>query len=230
MRTVVITGVSRGLGAALLDELYRRGDRVVALGRRFTERQQGLAATDPDRLVLRRADLADPATLPTPDELAGLLGEHVVLIHNAGVVEPIGAIGNLPARAVAAAVAVNLTAPMLLTNAVLAACPDAARVQILFVSSGAASRVVEGWATYCATKAGGEMFFRVLAAQLAGDARYTVESVNPGVMDTGMQTAIRAAASGYFPDRQRYQGLHERGELPTPAQVARRIVAGHLDG
>ena len=230
MRTVVITGVSQGLGAALLDELYGRGDRVVALGRRFTEQQQGLAATDPDRMVLRHADLSDPATLPTREELAGLLGEHVVLVHNAGVVEPIGAVGELPPRAVAEAVTINLTAPMLLTNAVLAARPDAARVQILFVSSGAASRVVEGWAAYCASKAGGEMFFRVLAAQVAGDNRYTVASVNPGVMDTGMQTTIRATASGYFPDRQRYQGLHERGELPTPAQVARRIVAEHLDG
>lgn len=230
MRTVVITGVSQGLGAALMDELYRRGDRIVALGRRFTGQQRGLASTDPDRVLLRHTDLADPAALPSRAELADLLGDDVALVHNAGVVEPIGAVGRLGAEAVTRAVAVNLTAPVLLTDALLAACPDAARVRIVFVSSGAATRVVEGWATYCATKAGAEMFFRVLAAQLAGDDRYTVASVNPGVMDTGMQAVIRGARSGYFPDRQRYLGLHERGELPAPAEVARRIVGEHLAG
>jgi benzil reductase ((S)-benzoin forming) len=238
MRTTIITGVSRGLGAALLDRLLDAGDRVVALGRTFTDAQRDRAWGQPGRLALRPVDLADPADVPGAPELAALLPagpgagpvEDVALVHNAGVVEPIGAVGDLDPAAVATAVAVNLTAPMLLTNALLATLPPAARLRVLFISAGAAPRVVDGGAPYCATKAGGEMFFRVLAEQFGDDPRRRVASVNPGVMDTGMQERIRSTPAGHFPDRDRYLGLHQRGELPDPDEVARRIIDGHLAG
>jgi benzil reductase ((S)-benzoin forming) len=231
VRTVVITGVSRGLGRALFDRLAARGDAVLALGRRFTPEQQALAAGS-DRIILRPTDLSDPATLPDQAELQPELAgsDEVVLIHNAAVVDPIGAVGTLDPAALATAVTVNLTAPILLTNAFLAARPAKAATRILFVSSGAAHRVIGGWAAYCATKAGGEMFVDAVAAQLADEPAATVVNVNPGVMDTGMQGAVRdaAQAGGYFPDSARFVGLHERSELPDPAQVADRIIAAHL--
>jgi NAD(P)-dependent dehydrogenase (short-subunit alcohol dehydrogenase family) len=226
MRSVVLTGVSRGLGAALFDQLTARGDRVLGIGRHFTDAQRRLAAAHPDRVRLHRADLSDPGQVPTAKELADFLnggaaaGESVLLL-NAGVVEPIGAVGTLDPAAVAAAVAVNLTAPVLLANAFRDACPGPAAV--LYVSSGAAHHPIRGWAVYCATKRGAELFFETLA-QEAPPVR--VACVNPGVMDTGMQTAIRAA--GDFPDRARFVGLHEHGQLPDPAHVAREIIATHL--
>jgi NAD(P)-dependent dehydrogenase (short-subunit alcohol dehydrogenase family) len=223
MRVVVVTGVSRGLGEALVDELLAdEQTRVVALGRRFTERQRARG----DRLRLVGADLADPACLPPREALAAALDgcTEAALVHNAAVVGPIGPIGELPADEIARAVTVNLTAPMLLTNAFLAAVPPTAQhVDVLFVSSGAAGRPIEGWATYCATKSGGEAFFAVAAQE--ADARVRVASVNPGVMDTDMQATLRDSR---FPSRDRYVGLHERGELPSPTEVARRIVAEHL--
>lgn len=215
----------------MFDVLYERGDRLFAIGRRFTEAQQGLAATDPDRVLLRHADLSEPDEVPDAAELADFVRDApAVLIHNAGVVEPIGAVGALRSEGIAAAVAVNLTAPLLLTNAFLAAVGRSVSVRVLFISSGAASRVVEGWATYCATKAGGEMFFDAVAAQYRDDPRVEVVSVNPGVMDTDMQADIRSSSTGYFPDRERYLGLHQRGELPSPTDVAARIVEQHLTG
>ncbi len=230
MGTVLITGVSGGLGAALFDAAYDRGDRVVALGRRFTDRQRDLAAEDPGRVTLHRVDLADLGAVPGRDTLVDLLGgaTEVVLVHNAGVVQPIGAVAELDRDQLARAVAVNLGAVMVLTNEFLAATRQAERVHVLFVSSGAAAHVVEGWAAYCATKAGGDMFIKVLAAQVDGDPRVSVASVNPGVMDTPMQAAIRAAPAGYFPGRDRYVGLHDRGELPSPEQVARTLINDHF--
>jgi NAD(P)-dependent dehydrogenase (short-subunit alcohol dehydrogenase family) len=232
MRSVVLTGVSRGLGAALFDQLTSQGDRVLAIGRRFTGAQRDLATAHPDRVRLHEADLADPGQLPKPADLAEFMGtEPSVLVLNAGVLEPVGAVGALDPAAVASAVAVNLTAPMLLANAFLAA-RSAARsaaagqvgsARILFISSGAAHRTVPGWAVYCATKRGAEMFFETLAAEAPDVA---VANVNPGVMDTAMQATIRRADS--FPERDRYVGLYERGELSDPADVARRIVAEHL--
>ncbi|HZN17230.1 MAG TPA: SDR family NAD(P)-dependent oxidoreductase [Micromonosporaceae bacterium] len=222
MRTVVITGVSGGLGAALFDQLASRGDRVLALGRHFSDAQRALAAREPERVTLRTTDLAEVASLPDTAELALALrgATGAVLLHNAAVIEPIGPVGTLAPEQVARAVTVNLTAPMLLTNAFLAAAGRPA--QVLFISSGAAQRAIEGWSAYCATKSGGKMFFAVLAAEAD---KVTVACVNPGVMDTPMQSTIRAAS---FPERERYEGLHSRGELPDPADVARKIISAHL--
>ncbi len=231
MRSVVITGVSRGLGTALFDQFYDHGDRILAIGRGFTEAQQGLAATDPDRVLLRRADLADPLSQPDGVELADFLtqspgdGGHAVLVLNAAVVGPIGAVGAVPAADLALAASVNLAAPMVLSSAFLAGAGTAARRSVLFISSGAAHRVIGGWAAYCATKAGAEMFFAALAEQ-EGDRTY-VASVNPGVMDTGMQEEIRAAG-GYFPDSARFHERYAAGELASPAEVAKMIIAEHL--
>lgn len=232
VRVSIVTGVSRGLGEELLAQLLAGGDRAMAIGRRFTAEQRRFAAAEPDRLVLREADLAEPATLPDRHELGELLAgaSSAALIHNAAVVEPIGAIGTLPPDQVATAVTVNLTAPMLLTNAFLAALPPAVPATILFVSSGAASRMIDGWATYSATKRGGEAFFEAVASQLADGTGVRVASVNPGVMDTGMQATVRhaAAGSGWFPEGDRYVTLHEQGQLPEPAEIARQILAEHL--
>ena len=205
---------------------------MVGIGRSFTTAQLQLAEAEPNRVVLRQADLTQPTTLPAGAELTGLLAgtEHAVLIHNAAVVEPIGAVGTLLPEQLIDAVAVNLTAPMLLTNAFLAAAPVDLPVTILFISSGAAHRVIDGWSVYGSTKRGGEAFFEAIAAQLADRPGARVVNVNPGVMDTGMQAAIReaAASDAWFPDADRYVGLYERGELPAPDQVAERIIAEHL--
>jgi benzil reductase ((S)-benzoin forming) len=227
MVATVITGVSRGLGRALFDELAGRGHRLLALGRRFTDDQRRLAADRPHQVRLREADLA--AGTVDQRQLSEFLGdgggdgdEPAVLIHNAGVVEPIGAVGTLDPAELARSVQVNLLAPMLLTNAFLAA-RGGHSARVLFISSGAAGKSVGGWAAYCATKAGGEMFFTVLAEQ----GGVTVANVNPGVMDTDMQAVLRGS-EGWFPRRGHYAALAERGELPSPESVAARIAAEHL--
>ncbi len=141
------------------------------------------------------------------------------------MVSPIGAVGELSGPELAASVAVNLAAPMVLTNAFLTATGKDQRRSVLFVSSGAARRVVGGWAAYCAAKAGAAMFFRALAEQ-EGE-RTTVAEVDPGVMDTGMQAQIRDA-SGYFPESRRFHDRHAAGELADPGEVARTIIKKHL--
>ncbi|MEV4416372.1 SDR family NAD(P)-dependent oxidoreductase [Catellatospora sp. NPDC049609] len=226
MRYVVITGVSRGLGEALVNQFEADPDTtVVALGRSFSDAQRIAAGP---RLVLVHCDLAEPAGLPHATELGELLAEadEVILIHNAAVVDPIGPIGDLSVDDLSTAVAVNLTAPMLLTNSLLAGLPPTVgRVLVMFVSSGAAHRVIDGWAAYSATKRGAEEFFAHLAKQYEDDPRVRVEVVNPGVMDTGMQETIRAAD---FAGRQRFLDLYENDELPDPAAVAARLIAEHI--
>ncbi len=204
----MITGVSRGLGRALAERALEDPHTwVLGIGRSGFEHE---------RLRLRACDLSRPEGLPGADELRPLLegAEEVVLIHNAAVVEPIGPIGELDSAAVIDAVNVNFTSPMLLTNELVKALgryPE----KTLYISSGAANRVIDGWSAYSATKRGCEEFFAHLAQ------RALVEIVNPGVMDTGMQVAVRAAT---FEGQERFHALHERGELPDPATIAAKII------
>jgi NAD(P)-dependent dehydrogenase (short-subunit alcohol dehydrogenase family) len=249
VRSAVITGVSRGLGAALFDEFHAAGDRVLALGRRFSAAQHAAARTEPHRIRLRHTDLTDPASLPGAAELAAFLDEgagpghdggtgEVVLVHNAAVFEPFGPIGALGAEQLAAAVAVNLTAPMLLTNSLFAGDPIPAEpagatgraVTVLFISSSAAHRVGGGRSVYGSTKRAGEMFFMSLGEERAGDPRVRIVVVDPGIMDTGMQAVVRQHArdDAYFPGRERFVDRYDRGELPAPADVARRIMKEHF--
>ena len=227
MRSIVITGVSRGLGAALFDLLAADpGNRVLALGRHFTAAQEAAAAAEPDRVRLHTVDLSlAHLELGAQMDVSTRDTEHAVIILNAGTVEPVGAVGSVRPADVARSVAVNLTAPMLATEAFVAALgtrPAGTRATVVFISSGAAARPIEGWATYCAAKAGAEMFFRVLAAERPD---LTVVSVNPGRMDTDMQAVLRDSS---FPTKQSYIDAHERGELASPADVAARIVSEHL--
>ncbi|MDG6106056.1 SDR family NAD(P)-dependent oxidoreductase [Dactylosporangium aurantiacum] len=231
MRAVVITGVSRGLGAALFDVCSARGDRILAIGRHFTPEQQQLRDERPGDVTLFSTDVADAHWLPDHDTLRAFLrdSDEAVLLHNAAVVEPIGAVGRLSTEAITQAIAVNLTAPVVLTNSFLRAAPGGARLRVLFISSGAAHRIIDGWSLYCTTKAAGETFFEAVASQVAGDERVTVASVDPGQMDTGMQDNIRrAAASGtYFPGQQRWIDAHAEGRLADPMTVAERIIKEH---
>ena len=81
---------------------------------------------------------------------------------------------------------------------------------------------MENWAAYCATKAGGEMFFNTVAAEHP-DVR--VHTINPGRMDTAMQATLRESS---FPKVDRFIRAYEQGELADPADVAARILAEHL--
>jgi len=220
----VITGISRGLGAAMFDLLAAdAGNRLLGLGRRFTPEQEAAAVREPGRITLHPVDLSlVPLALGAQLDVCIRGATRAVIILNAGMVEPVGAIGCVPPADVARSVAVNMTAPMLAAEAFVAALPRGVKGTVLYMSSGAAVRPIEGWATYCAAKAGGEMYFRVLAAERPD---LTVANVNPGRMDTAMQGVLRESS---FPDKQSYIDAYEHGQLASPADVAARIISEHV--
>ena len=235
MRAVITTGVSRGLGAALFDEFNAAGDRILAIGRRFTDAQHALQREMPERIRLHAADLEDPASLPSAAEISDFMSaaDDVVVVHNAGLLAGVGAIGTLDATEVQRCVAVNLTAPILLTNSVLASEAGSGSTDraltVLFLSSAAARLTIGGLAVYGATKRGGEQFFTALAAQLADNPRVRVVNVDPGSVDTDMQAQLRSDAPR-FPAGEFFVRMHERGELVSVQDAARAIIASHLDG
>ncbi len=232
MRSVFVTGASRGLGAALFHALQSDGARVFGLARSFPSEQQTLAARHPASVLLRPTDLAEAVSLPTEAELAAFAGgagpqDEVVLLHNAATVEPIGLVGELAPDEVFTAVQLNLVAPMLLTNVFLAAFArdPAPRLRIVYVGSSAAHRSYPGWATYCATKAGAEAFMRCVSE--AASRACTVEIVDPGAVETQMQRTLRERGTG-LPGHARLVERHRTGDIADPETVAKRLVARHF--
>lgn len=225
MIKAIVTGHSRGLGSALANALLAQGASVLGLSRAS---DVGLAAAHPQALQQVPLDLADSRALA--DWLAtGALARftagatRVLLVNNAGLVQPIGPLGRQPGAAIAHAVALNVSAPLVLADALVAATAGCGDRRIVHISSGAARNPYAGWSVYCATKAALDMHVR--AVQLDAVAGLRVASLAPGVIDTDMQAQIRASAEGDFPLRERFEALKRDGQLANADDVARRLVA-----
>ncbi len=207
-RKAIVTGVSRGLGAALANQLATGGWEVLPVSRSIGE----------------CVDLSSAQSLTAwlgGGALTGFLGDatDILLINNAGMVEPIGSSGTLEPAAVQNAIQLNVTAPIVLTDAVLAARRPGTQVRIVHISSGAGRRPLAGWAVYCATKAALDMHAQALASERLDGVR--VAAIAPGVVDTDMQGVIRDAD---FPDRDRFRDLKADGNLTAPADSAAAIL------
>jgi len=217
MKKAIVSGHTRGLGAAIAAELQSRGVAVLGLAR---------GRSRLDGIEQAQVDMADPAALRA--WLAGpalrdyLRDAHdALLVNNAGVVTPVGPLAAQDPADVLRAVSLNVGAPLALSAAFVQAAPQAER-RILHVSSGAGRNAYPGWAVYCATKAALDHHAR--AVLLDGDARVRACSLAPGVIDTDMQAAIRAMPDASFPLRERFVELKESGALDSPADCARKLV------
>lgn len=222
----IVTGHTRGLGAALADDLLARGIRVLGLGRGLNSALAGRHATAFEQTVLDLADTTAIANWLATDALRTFIGDAdcVLLINNAGTVEPIAPCGAQDAGTIARAIALNVAAPLMFANAL--ATPDAAKAEasrrIVHVSSGAARNAYAGWSVYCATKAALDHHARAVALDAPHGVR--ICSVAPGVVDTGMQAAIRATSDDQFPLRERFEQMKQDGKLATPEAAARQLI------
>ena len=210
----VVTGGGSGIGHAMVQRLAVGGMTVIAVGRRSGP-LEALAGTHPERIEPTSADVATPQGREAVAE--AVAGRKVrYLLHNAGILEPVGRLATIELEEWRYAQAVNVEAPLFLTQRLL---PCLAGGRVLHVSSGAAHRPIIGWGAYCASKAALHMISQVLSVELAG-REIAVGSVRPGVVDTPMQTLIREQDSERFPDVERFRELKRTGGLHSPEAVA----------
>ena len=178
-RTVLLTGVTGGIGAATARALAARGAAVIVSGRR-AEPLAALAAEIGGRAVV--ADLTEP---DGPERLVAEAGDVDVLVANAGVSQS-GEITSLPPAEVDRLIALNLRAPVMLAR--LLGEPMIARGSghIVFVSSLQGKTAGPYSALYTATKFGLRGFSLALRLDMA-DHGVGVSCVSPGfVGDAGM--------------------------------------------
>ncbi|MEO8751421.1 MAG: SDR family NAD(P)-dependent oxidoreductase [Casimicrobiaceae bacterium] len=223
MRAAIVSGVSRGLGEALARSLLDHGFRVIGVGRRTSTRLAG-PGYDFVEADLAAAERAAAACAAAMSALAREGPAQVVLVNNAALAEPVGRFGTLAETALAGAVAVNLTAPMLLANLFCRIFPGpGGDRRIINVSSGSAQRTVPGAGPYSIAKAGLEMLTVALATDHR-DAGFRAVSIRPGIIDTGMQLFMRSQSPEVLPAVPLFQGFHAGGQLVAPATTAAAIV------
>jgi benzil reductase ((S)-benzoin forming) len=220
----IVTGHNRGLGASLAEQLLARGVAVLGLSR---SRHATLKDRFPALLEEIELELADPTRVAqwvATDALRGFVSgaQSVLLINNAGMVQPIGPIEGQAAADIATAVSLNVATPLMLAAAVTAASVDATDRRIVHISSGAARNAYPGWSIYCATKAALDHHARAVA--LDANRALRICSLAPGVIDTNMQAEIRGSGIEQFPMRERFEDLKRNGQLSTPEQCATQLL------
>lgn len=202
-RTALVTGASRGIGAAVARALDRAGARVALTGR-DRDRLEAVAADLGHEPVILIADLADPHE---PNDLAAraqsALGPVDILVNNAAEAVRQPTI-EVSAEVVDRLYAVNVRAPLLLIAALVPSMRERRRGSIVNLSSVSGVVGTPNRAAYAATKGAVDAMTRSLAIEL-GPSGIRVNSVAPGVVDTDMWARNKAI-----------EGVVERIEEQTP--------------
>lgn len=194
-QSAVVTGASRGIGAATARALAHAGARVALLARTQAE-LDALAAEI--KGVAVRCDLLDRASVDEAVRAADkeLGGAPDILVNNAGVFRT-AQVGKIDAASIEDSIQLNLVAPLTIVNAFLPAMRKRGTGHVVSVGSVADRKIFEANSVYSATKFGLRAVHEVLRAELKGSGvRATL--VSPGSTDTSLWDG---AGEGEFPPR-----------------------------
>ncbi len=220
---VVVTGASRGIGAAMARAFAGAGARVSLVAR--NAEQLTALATELDGTAFP-ADLLDPAVVDgLVDRIEDKAGPIDVFVNNAGLVHT-KFLTNQTEDEVRSVVRLNLEAPLALTHQILPRMMERDRGHLVYTSSLAGTAGFPGLTTYCATKAGLFNFVAALKLELRGTSIGTTV-VAPGPIDTDMGDQLEAPDTAPTVRRLRRFQL-----IPTkdPAWLASQTVAAVQSG
>lgn len=215
MKTVIVTGATRGLGLAIAARLASAGYQVVGIGRKDTDAFAALRA-EADHVHFVPFDLADLEGIPAlVQSLQKQFGPFYGLVNNAAVGLD-GLLATQHASEISRAIRINLESPILLTKYVCRTMLARQEGRIVNVSSIIASTGFNGLSVYGATKAGLEGFTRSLAREL-GRVKITVNCLAPGYMETDMTAGLQGA---------KLDSIRRRAPLglPRPEDVAGSVA------
>lgn len=218
-KVALVTGASRGIGAAIADQLGAAGATVVG-----TATSEAGAQKISERLAKQGITGAGKVlNVTSSDSIASLLkeiqaeyGAPAILINNAGITKD-----NLLMRMSddewSEVINTNLSSVYRLSKAVLRGMMKGRWGRIINISSVVGAMGNAGQANYAASKAGVAGFARSLAAEV-GSRNITVNTVAPGFIDTDMTQAL--------PEEQRTQLLDKipLGRLGQPEEIASVVV------
>ncbi|WP_207102982.1 SDR family oxidoreductase [Paracoccus shandongensis] len=213
-KVVLVTGASRGIGAAAALAFAEAGATVGVMARN----QDGVRD-----LAARIGGIAlagDVARAGDMERAVAAMGDRWgrldVLVNNAGVIGPMADIASADPTVWGQAIDINLKGVFHGMRAVLPMMRAQGGGTVLTVGSGAAHAPREGWSAYCASKAGAWMLTRALDHEARAQGIRAI-SLSPGTVATDMQAAIRQ--SGINPISQLDWSVHIPPEWPARALV-----------
>ena len=214
-RTALVTGASRGIGAAIAMALAEAGAAVAVNYRERADEAEAVVAKIREfggRAVAIAADVSQAAAVAKMVDLAGsALGAIDILVNNAGLAIVRG-IDDLTEGDFDQTIAVNLKSAFLCTQAVLPAMHAKKWGRIVNISSGAARGAGAIGVHYNASKAGMEGLTRGYAARLVKEG-ITVNAVAPSLIETDMMRG-RSDLARNIP----------LGRLGQPSEVAQAVL------
>lgn len=215
-KVALITGASRGIGAAAARAFVKAGAQVALVARSEEAIADLTGELGPNALAIPcdvsrywEVEAAVTATVKT-------FGRLDVLVNNAGVIEPVAPMAASDPEDWGKVIDINLKGVYYGMRAAMPEMLAQGGGTILTVSSGAASNALEGWSHYCTSKAGAKML-TLCADKEARDGGIRAIGLSPGTVATEMQVVIKD--SGVNPVSQLDWDVHIPPEWPARALV-----------
>lgn len=225
MKTVIVTGASKGIGAAICRSLRVQGVRVIGVARN----EAALASLaqekiGPGPMEFVAGDVTSEETLQAALRLTQA-HQLEALIFNAGTLGPVAPLAAIKVEEIQMAFAVNLFSAMRWVQGVLPALRQT-HGRIILTSSGVASIPYAAFAAYCSSKAALNSLAAVLALE---EPTVTSMAVEPGVVATDMSREFLEKGRPYLGPQQ-VAFLEASSKLAQPEDVAGAYTALALRG
>ena len=219
MNYFFITGSSKGLGKALSELLLTNEKNTV----------YGFARTtniNHKNYIHNQLDFSDLKQVSKYQFPSLENAEKITLVNNAGIVGDIKHVGKIDTQKIIDCYTINTITPAILTNNFLSNYSDNTTEKLIInISSGAGRTPIDGWNTYCSSKAALDMFSQVLNKEIKIDkSNCKILSLAPGIIDTDMQVAIRSSDQNDFSNIDNFINYKKEGDLAKPEFTAKQIL------
>jgi 3-oxoacyl-[acyl-carrier protein] reductase len=233
MRSIVVTGGSRGLGLGIVRKVAADGHRAIAIARKISDELatviEQVDRDCPGRIRFVSFDLSDVAGIPElVKELRKTLGPMYGLVNNAGI-GTTGALALMHNSEIERVIRLNTLSPIVLTKYIVRHMMADGAGRIVNVSSIVANTGYSGLSVYAATKASLVGFTRALAREV-GRRGVTVNAIAPGFVDTEMTQGMEEEERGRIARRSALKRLPDVDDIANAVAYLLGDAAKNITG
>ena len=209
-KLALITGTGSGIGKSLAQLLLNKGYKVIGYSRTNNINHPNFQFIQVDLSIIDNV-----RNISFPDNEGG----NVVLINNAATIGEIIPFNKKKEENIISEYNLNIITPCILSHKFINTYQQ--QKLILNIGSGAATKSIPSWSTYCSTKAAIDRLSDTIAEE--DILKLKVFSIHPGIVDTNMQSKIRNTKEVDFPLKKQFVEYYESDQLECSSIVARKI-------